>query len=82
MKPGHESFAANYGEAAAKIMAFYSDKFGPLPNGHLDIAEIEDGTVNGYRAPGLVALASRLFSTQVKFQLLAQEIAYQWWGEW
>jgi len=81
MKPGHEGFAANYGEAAAKIMAFYSDKFGPLPNGHLDIVEIEDGTVNGYSAPGLVALASRIFSTQVKTQQLAQQISYQWWGE-
>jgi aminopeptidase N len=80
MKPGHESFAASYGETAAKIMAFYSDKFGPLPNGHLDIAEIEDGTVNGYSAPGLVALASRLFSTQVNYRSLAQEISYQWWG--
>jgi hypothetical protein len=81
MKPGHEGFAANYGEAAAKIMAFYSDKFGPLPNGHLDIAEIEDGTVNGYSAPGMAALASRIFSTQVNTQQLAQQIAYQWWGE-
>jgi len=81
MKPGHEGFAAGYGEAAAKIMAFYSDKFGPLPNGHLDIAEIEDGTVNGYSAPGLVALASRIYSTQVKTQQVAQQIAYQWWGE-
>jgi len=80
MKPGHEGFAANYGDAAAKIMAFYSEKFGPLPNGHLDIAEIEDGTVNGYSAPGMIALASRLFSTQVKFQQLAQQISYQWWG--
>jgi len=81
MKPGHENFAANYGEAAAKIMAFYSDKFGPLPNGHLDIAEIEDGTVNGYSAPGVAALASRIFSTQVRVQQLAQQIAYLWWGE-
>ena len=80
MKPGHESFAANYGQTAGKIMEFFSDKFGALPNGHLDIVEIEDGTVNGYSAPGLVALASRLFSTQVKFEQLAQQIAYQWWG--
>ena len=79
MKPGHESFAASYGETAAKIMAFYSDKFGPLPNGHLAIAEIEDGTVSGYTAPGLVALASRGFSTQVNYKLLAHEISHQWW---
>jgi hypothetical protein len=80
MKPGHESFAANYGQTAGKIMEFYSDKFGALPSGHLAIVEIEDGTVNGYSAPGLVALASRLFSTQVKFQPLAQHISYLWWG--
>jgi len=79
MKPGHESFAASYGETAAKIMAFYSDKFGPLPNAHLAIAEIEDGTVGGYTAPGLVALATRGFSTQVNYKLLAHEISHQWW---
>jgi aminopeptidase N len=79
MKPGHESFAASYGETAAKIMAFYSDKFGPLPNGHLAIAEIEDGTVGGYTAPGVVALASRGFSTQVNYKLLAHEVSHQWW---
>ncbi len=80
MKPGHEGFAANYGQTAARIMAFFSDKFGGLPNGHLDITEIEDGTVNGYSSPGVVALASRLFSTQIKYEPLAQQIAYQWWG--
>jgi len=79
MKPGHENFAASYGETAAKIMAFYSDKFGPLPTSHLAIVEIEDGTVGGYTAPGLVAIASRGFSTQVNYKLLAHEIAHQWW---
>jgi aminopeptidase N len=79
MKPGHENFAAAYGQTAAKIMAFYSDKFGPLPNGHLAIVEIEDGTVGGYTAPGLVAIASRGFSTQVNYKLLGHEISHQWW---
>jgi aminopeptidase N len=79
MKPGHEAYAANYGQTAARIMAFYSDKFGPLPNGHLDLVEIEDGTVAGYTAPGLVAVATRGFSTQVNYKLLAHEIAHQWW---
>ena len=57
LKPGHENLAASYGQAAAKIQAFYSDKFGGLPSSHLSIVEIEDGTVGGYTAPGLVALA-------------------------
>ena len=79
LKPGHENLAASYGEAAAKIQAFFSDKFGGLPSGHLALVEIEDGTVGGYAAPGVVALASRGFSTQVNYRLLAREISHQWW---
>ena len=79
LKPGHENLAASYGEATAKIQAFFSDKFGGLPSGHLALVEIEDGTVGGYAAPGVVALASRGFSTQVNYRLLAREISHQWW---
>ena len=79
LKPGHENLAAAYGQAAAKIQAFFSDKFGGLPSGHLAIVEIEDGTVGGYTAPGVVALASRGFSTAVNDRLLAHEISHQWW---
>jgi aminopeptidase N len=79
LKPGHEDFAASYGEAAAKILTFFSDRFGALPSGRLAIAEIEDGTVGGYTAPGLVALASRGFSSPVNTRLLAHEISHQWW---
>lgn len=79
LKPGHENLAASYGETAAKIQAFFSDKFGGLPSGHLALVEIEDGTVGGYAAPGVVALASRGFSTQVNYRLLAREISHQWW---
>jgi len=79
LKPGHENFAASYGEAAAKIQAFFSEKFGGLPSGHLALVEIDDGTVGGYTAPGVVALASRGFSTSVNYRLLAHEISHQWW---
>ncbi|MBZ5515197.1 MAG: tetratricopeptide repeat protein [Acidobacteriia bacterium] len=79
LKPGHEQFAASYGEAAARILTFYSDEFGALPSGRLAIAEIEDGTVNGYTAPGVVALASRGFSNPVNARLLAYAIANLWW---
>jgi aminopeptidase N len=79
LKEGHQNYGASYGETAAKILAFYSDKFGPLPSSHLSIAEVEDGTVGGYSAPGLVAIASRGFSNPVNYQLLAHEISHQWW---
>ncbi|MHB8656023.1 MAG: M1 family aminopeptidase [Terriglobia bacterium] len=79
LKAGHEQYAASYGETAAKILEFYSHEFGPLPNQHLALVEIDDNTVGGYSAPGLVALASRGFSTPVNYRLLAHEISHQWW---
>lgn len=80
LKPGHENFAADYGATAAKIMSFFSGKFGSLPNGNLAVVEIADDTVGGYSSPGIVALASRGFSSPVNEQLLAHEISRQWWS--
>jgi Peptidase family M1 domain/TPR repeat len=79
LKPGHESYAADYGATAAKIMSFFSSKFGSLPNGNLAVVEIANDTVGGYSSPGIVALASRGFSSPVNEQLLAHEISRQWW---
>jgi aminopeptidase N len=79
LKPGHEGFAERYGAAAARIMGFFSRKFGPLPEGHLTIVEIDDGTVGGYCAPGVVALASRAFTSTGNTRLLAHEISHLWW---
>ena len=79
LKEGHQNFGSSYGETAGKILAFFSEKFGPLPSGHLAIAEIGDNTVNSYSAPGLAAIASRGFATPVNYQLLAHEISHQWW---
>jgi len=79
LKSGHEQYAASYGETAAKILEFYSHEFGPLPNQHLALVEIDDNTVGGYSAPGMVALASRGFSMPVNYRLLAHELSHQWW---
>ncbi len=79
LKKGHENYAADYGATAAKILSFFSSKFGSLPNGNLAIVEIANDTVGGYSSPGIVALASRGFSEPVNEQLLAHEISRQWW---
>jgi aminopeptidase N len=60
-------------------MAYFSDEFGPLPSGHLALVEIDDGTVGGFAAPGVVAIASRGFATPPNDRLLAHEISHQWW---
>jgi aminopeptidase N len=79
LEQGHEGVAASYGETAAKILAFYSTEFGPLPSGHLDLVEIGDDTLGGYTSPGVVALASRAFTNPVNYKLLAHEISHLWW---
>ena len=79
LKPGHEGLAGPYGDTAAKILSFYSDVFGPLPTSHVNIVEIGDDTVGGYTAPGVVALASRAFTSTVNYRLLAHELAHLWW---
>ena len=79
LKPGHEKFGSSYGDEAEKCLEFYSTEFGPLPDSHLSIVEIDNDTVGGYSAPGIVALASRGFSTRVNVRLLAHEISHQWW---
>ena len=79
VKPGHEKVAQSYGETAGKIITFFSDKFGALPESHLSLVEIGDDTVGGYSSPGIVALASRAFTTPVNDKLLAHEISHQWW---
>jgi len=79
VKPGHEKVAQAYGEAGGKIVTYFSDKFGPLPAPHISLVEIADDTLGGYSAPGIVALASRGFTTPVNEKLLAHEISHQWW---
>jgi len=79
LQPGDENYAADYGATAAKIMSFFSSKFGSLPSGKLAVVEIANDTVGGYSSPGIVALAKRGFSEPVNEQLLAHEISRQWW---
>ena len=79
LKEGHEQYAGSYGETAQKILEFYSRIFGPLSQHHLAIVEIDDSSVGGYSAPGVMAIASRGFSMPVNYRLLAHEISHQWW---
>ncbi|MDD5543286.1 MAG: M1 family aminopeptidase [Acidobacteriia bacterium] len=72
--------AKSYGEMAGKIIDFYTRKFSLFPFAGLTIAEIDDTTLGGYAAPGLVLLSHRGLTAKVNYRLLAHEIAQQWWG--
>ena len=79
--PAAASTAQSYADAVARILDFYNGEFGALPEPGMKIAQILDGTVDGYAAPGLLLVSARQWSAQPNARLLANLAAQQWWGD-
>jgi hypothetical protein len=75
------SSAQEYGGAVARIVNTLSDQFGPLPKPNLAIAQIPDGTLPAYAAPGLLLLSQRQWGPAANARQLANLVASQWWGD-
>ena len=71
--------AQTYGESAGKILTFFSSRFGPAPDLPVSLVEIDEGSVNGYAAPGIIFLSPGAISEKLNYRLLAHELAHQWW---
>ncbi len=80
VRAGSAGAAAAYGESLARIVNFFSDQFGPLPEPNLTVAQMPDGSLQGYAAPGLLLVSQRQWDPKVNYRLLAQLAAKQWWG--
>jgi hypothetical protein len=79
--PAHASTAGAYGNSLAQIMGYFSDTFGAFatqPN--ITVAEMPDGSLPGYSAPGLLLISAREWTPRVNDRLLSQLAASQWWG--
>ncbi|MBV9769745.1 MAG: peptidase M1 [Bryobacterales bacterium] len=74
-----QSMANAYGEQTGKVMTFLSSLYGLAPQANLTLVETEDGTPNGYSAPGIVFLSPKGIGNQVSARLLANQLARQWW---
>ncbi len=68
-----------YGETTAQMLDHFSSLFGLAPYANLTIVETADGAPNGYSAPGLIFLAPRAIAKEVNANVLANQIARQWW---
>jgi tetratricopeptide (TPR) repeat protein len=75
-----KSMAHAYGEETGKVMAFLTSVYGLPPQANLTLVETEDGTPNGYSAPGLIFLSPKGIGDQVGVRLLSNQISRQWWG--
>src|SRR5580700_10018042 len=74
-----QSMANAYGEEAGKVMTFLSGTYGLAPQANMTLVETEDGTPNGFSAPGIIFLSPRGIGSQVAQRLLANQLARQWW---
>jgi aminopeptidase N len=74
-----QNMASAYGEETGKILSFLTSIYGLAPQANLTLVETEDGTPNGYSAPGIVFLSPRGIGNQVAARLLANQLARQWW---
>jgi Peptidase family M1 domain len=81
------------GEAAARAIQYYAERFGPYPYSHLALTQMPGRDSQGW--PGLVFLSSYAFLDQPEREQLnyepyrillqqsipAHEAAHQWWGD-
>ncbi len=74
-----QDMANTYGEETGKILSFLTSVYGLAPQANLTLVETEDGTPNGFSAPGIIFLSPRGIGKQVAARLLANQLARQWW---
>jgi hypothetical protein len=78
--PATANTAPAYADAISHVLDFYNDEFGALPEPGLTVAQLPDGTVDGFAAPGLLLVSARQWSAKPNERLLADLAAHQWWG--
>ncbi len=80
--PAQSSTANAYGQSLAHILSFCTDGFGALqsqPN--LTIAQMPDGSVEGFSAPGLLLVSAHMWAQKPNEEILTRLAAAQWWGD-
>jgi hypothetical protein len=78
--PAQANTAQAYADTLAHILDDFNGQFGPLPEPGMKIAQLPDGTVASYSAPGLLLVSAHMWTPQPNARLLANLAAQQWWG--
>ena len=73
-------FLDAHSRVIGELLDLYSDKFAPYPSRTFRVAVIDNDSLLGFSSPGIQFLADRGFGPEPNVNLLAKEIAYQWWG--
>jgi aminopeptidase N len=76
----HQQSANDLAQTAAKEFDFFTDSFGALESGRLNVVELPDDTLPAAWAPELAAILGSRVGDKSGIRLLANTIAHQWWG--
>ena len=80
--PVQASTASSYATSLSHIVSYFSESFGGLEaEPSWTIAQLPDGTLQGFAAPGLLLISARQWTTKANERMLSQLAAEQWWGE-
>ncbi len=78
--PSAAATAQPQGDAIAHTEGIFADRFGPLPDPSLTLAQLPDGSLASYSAPGLLLVSQRQWLATPNTRLLSNLVASQWWG--
>ena len=78
--PAFASTAKPYGAHVARAVTAFSDLFGPLPDPDMVLAQLPDGTVRDFAAPGLLLVSQHAWDPKTGDRTIARLVAAQWWG--
>jgi hypothetical protein len=78
--PAAANTAQSYADTLAHIIDDFNGQFGPLPEPGMTVAQLPDGTVGSFAAPGLLLIGAHQWTPQPNARLLASLAAQQWWG--
>ena len=82
--PAQVASAKDYGETLTHVLGFFDESFGQLEEKGQDftIAQMPDGSLPGYSAPGLLLVSARQWTTpRANERALSRLAAGQWWGD-
>jgi len=78
--PALANTAPAYADAVSHILDYFNSEFGALPEPGMTVAQLPEGTVDGFAAPGLLLVGARQWLAKPNERLLADLVAHQWWG--
>jgi aminopeptidase N len=79
--PAQASTASAYAASLAHAITYFSDNFGAVADRSVVIAQLPDGSLDGYAGPGVILISARQWTQKPNEQLVAQLAAAQWWND-